>query len=136
MGITKYSVEISCDEFLEVPLCFDEIRHAIQPRGLPLTEKFGGGQSTLREQGAVVGLVLEGNGLVGGADDDLMLTHDVAHADGVDADLVGGTLAEAVSAVVNGGVGAHLAKGVGNGQSRAAGRVQLARPACGCGASR
>ena len=36
-----------------------------------------------------MGLVLEGDGLAVGAEDHLVLSHHVAHADGVDADLVG-----------------------------------------------
>ena len=73
-----------------------------------------------------MGLVLEGNGLVGGADDDLMLPHDIAHTDGVDADLIGGALPRSASTRDHGGVGSDLAQSVGDGQGGAAGGIQLA----------
>ena len=104
----------------------DQVGHIVQPCGESLAEELGGGQGSLGKEGAVVGLVLEGDGLVGGADDDLMLTHDVAHADGVDTDLLGGALAVAAPSRDHGGLGAHLTEGVGDGQSGAAGGVQLA----------
>ena len=51
--------------------------------------KVGRRQGALGEEGSVVGLVLEGDGLVVGGKDHLVLPHHVAHAQGVDADLVG-----------------------------------------------
>ena len=55
-----------------------------------------------------------------------MLAYDVAHADGVDADLGGGALTEAVAPITDGGIGSDLTQRVGDGQGGAAGGVQLA----------
>ena len=73
-----------------------------------------------------MGLVLQGDGLVVGGEDDFMLPHHVAHAQGVDADLVGLALVLAGAAEDVFRVRPLLLHGVGQKEGGAAGGVGLA----------
>ena len=103
----------------------DERLHIVHSR-LAINEECRRGECALGEKCAGVRLVLEGDGLIGGADHNLMLADDIAHSDGVNADLLACSLALTASAAVERRLGTNVAESIGKHKCRSARSIDLA----------
>ena len=99
--------------------------HIVKSLGLA-HHKFRGGHGTFCQKPPVVGLVAQGQGLVGGADMHFVDAYHSTHPQGRNADLVLGALALAGPAAVLGGLGPHLPDGIKQHMGGAAGGIHLA----------
>ena len=101
-----------------------DILHGVQTRGLAFQELHGS-QRTVGKEAAVFCLMLQGDGLSTSGDNDLMGTHFITQAQGVNADLLSGTLAVFMAANQQNGIGECFLNAVSQQQRSAAGDIQL-----------
>ena len=109
-------------------VCFtlgsNNITHGVQTGRFALQE-CRSGQCAVCKEAAVFCLMLQGDGLSAGGDDDLMGTHFVAQAQRVDADFLGGTLAILMAANQQNAVFTDFLDLVCQQQRGTAGNIQL-----------